>query len=358
MEITSYSAANAVQDMYSPFVEMYYYGSIVLIFLGLVSNAIIIMVMLKRNKFVFSTNVYFASLAIFDNLYLIIALIEGIVSIAGGVDHLQVLLNTISKLGFNDISCKIAYIASYGLPCTSIYILTAQTIDRCHVVLNPYKPKPTRKHAIICISIIFVSEIVFFMIGSRLVGFGYAESVPNVTYHGLTAHDKHRGKACNLQDDNSTFAIGYLLLDMIFNGIIPLLIVIIANSILVISLKKHENQMSSFGSQSAARKERRITLKIIAGNVFYVICILPGTVYFTIVSVLPEVKGAAHDITEKLILSAIFLYVANFSLKFYVYFLSSSDFRKEVKNVFLHAKKVESPAQTTLTDRGKSTEKL
>ena len=314
------------------FIEIYYYGLIVLMSLGLISNAIIIIVMVKRSRFVFSTNVYFTFLAIFDNLYLLATMIEIVAFYAGGVDHLQELLNLISKLGVNDISCKIAYVATYSLPCISIYILTAQAVDRCHMVVNPYKPRSTKKHAIICILIITASEIVFFTIGSKLVGYSYAESVPNVM-----ALAENQGHGCYLVEDNSTFAIVYLLLDLIFNAMIPLITVIIANSILVISLRKQGNEMSSFGSQSDVQKERSITSKIVAGNVFYVICILPGTLYFTLASLFLEDKEAVHDVKEKLILSALFLYVANFSLNFYVYFLSSREFRKDVKNAFKSA---------------------
>ena len=136
-----------------------------------------------------------------------------------------------------------------------------------------------------------------------MVGFGYAESVQKVI---VPAEDP--GKVCYLVDDSSPFAIVYLLLDLIFNAIIPLITVIIANCILVISLKKQRNEMNSFGSQSAAKKERGITWKIIAGNVFYVIWyMVPGTLYFTLAPLLPEGKEAVHDVREILIFSSVFL---------------------------------------------------
>ncbi len=299
--------------------------------IGLFSNAIILTTLLKNSKFKFSTDVYLTFLAVFDNCSLLVALLE--VTIFYDVMVETYSMGTLNPIGYDDISCKIFYIVRYSMnsfPCISIYILTATTVDRCWVLINPFKPKPTRKHAIICVCIIIVCEMGFYISGSTMIGIMYVKSVdmsPTNQAWGTV-------RICEQNMDKHSIGSSFILLEFILNVIIPLITIIVANSILIYRLKKQETQIHPSDIQSNTVKEKRITRKIISVNCFYVLCILPSTIYFTAAPIWLGNLDQVYDLRKKLGLSALYLATANYSFNLYIYILNSSEFRGNVKKAF------------------------
>ncbi len=297
------------------FLKTYRYCFITLVCIGLVSNMVIVYVKIKRTRCKSSTDTYLTLLAWSDTLGLVGLMVE-FVKFSGPNLHI------ISNLRADDVLCKVSYVSSYCLSCISIHILTAMTIDRVYVLSNPYKPKPQRKHAIITSLIIIACVLGFFISGITVIGL--VESKPISGVNNVT--NLAVQNVCYLEVDSELFS----WVEFIVSAIGPLFLIIISNSILIVHLKKSKNQIHAFGNPSNTSKDRCLTRKIIAGNCFYVICILPGGLYFPLSSSLQM----TDDSKEKLGLSLLFLYVANFSLNLYIYLLSSKHFRIDVMKAF------------------------
>ncbi len=139
--------ASVSQDETDVLEQIYKHSSILFCCIGLLSNSIIIATLVKTNKFKLSSNVYFMAIAIFDNFYLLFYLIYMNVYHDGNS-------YTHTSSWDSAADCMIVVWGSSSLSTFSIHAQTALACDRCYVMLNPYKPKPTRKHALICICII------------------------------------------------------------------------------------------------------------------------------------------------------------------------------------------------------------
>ncbi len=137
--------------------QIYKYSSIVLCCVGLLSNSIIIATLAKTSKLNGSSDVYFMAIAIFDNLYLLFFLVDINVHHNG---------NTYAFSNQDETICKIIFLVS-STSTFSVHAQTALACDRCYVLTNPYKPKPTRKHALICICIIVLLSVCFFYTGNN-----------------------------------------------------------------------------------------------------------------------------------------------------------------------------------------------
>ena len=294
------------------------YSSIVLCCVGLLSNSIIIATLVKTNKSKLSTNVYFMAIAIFDNLYLLISLVDINVYHNGNS-------YAYSTKG-DDTICKIIFLV-WSTSTFSVHAQTALACDRCYVLINPYKPKPTRKNALICICIIVLSSLCFYTPGTILVGHVDAQSFRNVSLSNSTE------KVCDLKAEYESHSQFYVSVNFIFGTLAPFITITVANILVIEFLKKQKNQIHSFGQQSNRITERRITQKIIAINCFYVLCILPTAVYYALSPFM--FSGAEEAFTKNKIYNGIyFLFTANFSLNLYLFLWSSRQFRADVKKMF------------------------
>ncbi len=100
--------------------------------IGLGANTCAFFVLLKSSIIKSTTGIYLTFLSVFDNLVLITQLFYSFSDI----------------INVSNVACKLFWVVRVPVTTISSLIVVTMTIEKCYVLVNPYKPKPTRKQAI------------------------------------------------------------------------------------------------------------------------------------------------------------------------------------------------------------------
>lgn len=132
--------------------------------------------------------------------------------------------------------------------------------------------------------------------------------------------------------------------DFISFSVIPYVILFSTNIYIYIVLRKQHILLSKNKSSSALindkkRRKRRPqnVMKILTGlTIIHVVTTLPGTIFTLLKSFFPSVhKSFSHDLRRVLTASLALLVFTNNALNFFVYYLSSTVFRRNVVLLFI-----------------------
>ncbi len=298
--------------------------------LGLAANSCAFIVVVKSNIIKISTGVYLAFLAVFDNLSLFMYLLRTFSD-----------LHTLSSL-----ACKVINAAHLSMLTISCNILVTMTIERCHIIINPYKPNPTRKQAT---TIATVSAIIILLACSIQVGTITGLYTPPVgrTLSNMSSFNN----ADNATHDHilpitgtvKVCAIlpqymGYYrkVFNPIYMGLTKLvspLLVLLCNAIIILYMRK-KNTVVPLNAVSGVNQDKRITKMLIIVSLSFTMFVLPQGMYLLLAAFFYEHISEAVGQDNPAWQTILCWYLLNHSLNFFQYILSGKKFREESKNAF------------------------
>lgn len=301
---------------------------------GVVVNCLS-MVVLTRKRMRSSTNCYLTALAFFDALYLVFNFSMSLIHHEGFID---------SK-SYND------YIP-WGFPLTdlcsntSVWLIVSFTVERCIAVCYPLRGSQmcTIKRAKIVISSVFAVALAcslptFFEWRSG----PYVDERDNVTVYGF--HPTELGI-------NQTFQNGFYWFTSLMFSLIPIMMLIIFNSILVRSVHHSQRQRRKMTtkvrgvSDNQQHQELRITIMLIVVVVVFLICQLPSAVLLIWSKDIPW-HTAKDNFSKGLNNISNLLMATNATCNFFLYCFLSDKFRRTFVQIFYPCRKAGSPLHMT-----------
>ena len=297
------------------------YWSPILVPIGLVGNILSFFIMIKPTNRKLSTCIYMAAISVNDSMMMLLVLY------GWSVSYLKIHQD-------DPLACKID---SFLIMCAlqnATYQVVAMTIDKYIAVKWPQKAATysTPRRAKWTIVLLYVCVISY-----------------NLPDFFMT---KMIGTVCVSYAVGGVYAKIYSWLTFILNGIIPLTSLIVMNSTIVHKVKKSHKRFRNFESVKrlenqtsvdTAREntsksiENQLTLMLLLVTTLFLILLIPTYVrffYFAFVN---------QDTTEKYAGAMLFyylttrLYFTNSGINFFLYCISGTKFRKDLKELLSFA---------------------
>ncbi len=295
--------------------------------IGLVANSCAFLVIVKSNIIKVSTGIYLAFLSVFDNLTLVIHLLETFLNV--------------SKI--SSFACKLIKVVRLSALTISCNILVTMTVERCYIITNPYKPNPTRKQAA---TIATVSVFVITLVNSVLIGTISGLTTPsvgtnldkmssfnNASKDRIFPPDFGTKTVCTFLPQYEDFYRKVFGLTIFLTKLVSPLIVLLCNLIIISYLRK-KNTVVPLNSVSGMNQDKRITKMLIIVSLSFSMFVLPQGFYLALGQFFYEhiSEAVANDNPAWQTVSC--WYLLNHSLNFFQYILSGKKFREESKNAF------------------------
>ena len=223
--------------------------------------------------------------------------------------------------------CKLAQFSGYISPCIS-QLITSMTIERLFVAYFPYK---VRKWVVAKTGFIIVGAIValgLMLFGHLLYGADLVQTAQNTTVCIITIND-------------DSYVSFFPATKMIFP--VTFLVMIFCNVAIIVKVIKSNAKVQpgtiTTVLQTRKKQNRQMLAMVLLINVCCLIFNMPYIIYFIIQGQNIETKfDEAYfpdtNSTDELLSCTIGLsFELNFSLNFYLYVLSGSQFRKDLKSV-------------------------
>ena len=273
---------------------------IIIVVLAIFGNIMIVKVMLRKENRNSSTFIFFIALAISDMS------ISGLLSLERWL-HWVFGINLYSV---NKYVTTVETIMHYSFYQTSIWILMCITLERLTIIISPFKFKLfcTKTHAIV-ISVMVCTLIMTMNIIQFTV-------IVRVDFDAISSYNKIMDIIKN----------GYTIIavmDSIIAFFLPVVIIVTSSIYIIIHL--HRQKMLSIKTD----RNRSVTMTLLAANIVFLLTTSPFVLLQLIslnVNISPYLFWTLFDI---------FLFLAdmNSALNFYVYVLSGSKFRSDVKKI-------------------------
>ncbi len=283
--------------------------------LGLGANTCAFFVLLKSSIIKSTTGIYLTFLSVFDNLVLITLLFHSFSDI----------------VNVSNVACKLFWMV--GVPVTTIssHIVVTMTIEKCYVLVNPHKPKPTRKQAITIatasVVIITLITAINFGITTGLVPVPvdrtFRNSSTNVTVDNDFPRTGNNPTVCSILPQYADYPKN--LFNVVSTLVIRLLapaIVIICNLIIIIYLRKHATQvvpMITVNAASSAHNDKRITKLLLVVSLCFTLLTLPSSLYILLIPYFYENRSDAVALDNPAFLVVMTCLLVNHSINYLLY---------------------------------------
>ena len=283
-----------------------------IVLFGLTGNILSLITVMKGHKDKHSSfTMCIAALSICDNVSLIVNAVYFWARFALGV--------SVNSTGV--ISCKLMQFFGYAFPCMSQLLITSMTIERLLVTYFPYK---IRKWLVPKTGLIIIGTIV----AVALILFGHL-------LHGADLRATNNATLC-VYADNSLMTF-FLATKMIYPS--TFLVIVICNIAIIIKVIKANTRIhpGTVPTVTILRKKqnRQMLTMVLLINMFCLLFNTPYIAYYTTQSYKLETNFdmsiPTTDNYELLLCIAGILLVLNYSVNFYLYVLSGSQFRKDLK---------------------------
>ncbi|XP_045160735.2 cysteinyl leukotriene receptor 1-like [Mercenaria mercenaria] len=291
------------------------------ILFGTFGNVLTITVLTQRRNRQTSTAIYLTALAVTDLLVLWTGLLR----------HWIIYMFEIDIRAHSAFGCKLhLFILYISFQCSS-WFLVAVTTGRFIGVWFPHKVKTVCRTRNVCV--IIVAILSFFLILNMHWFYGA----------GLKKNNSTQTFECNLLDnvDYVIFFEHYKWIDLCIFSLVPLTVLTSANVSIIVRLLtrklKTRNQVEPTDHVIAERSNRisQLTITLLIVNTVFIICTPPISVYIIWEkdrneSAETNYDKAVLDLTWAIVNMLVYL---NNTLNFFLYFLSGSMFRKQVKEL-------------------------
>ena len=232
---------------------------------------------------------------------------------------------TVSNSGV--VMCKMLEFLNYAPPCVSQMLIVTMTIERLLVTYYPYKVKKwlTPKTGLVIVGTVVAG--VFMLYGHVL--------------YGADLQTTHNVTVCGFSD------VSYMTFFLATNLLQPLTFLLIAlcNIAIVIKVIKSNTRIQPgvvhVPTILVVRKKqnRQILTMVLLVNMFCLVFNMPYIAYYSVQgytteAYIDQLFPAANSTYELLFCVSGTLFLLNNSLNFYLYVLSGSQFREDLKAAF------------------------
>ncbi len=231
-----------------------------LIIVGLVANCLSFLVIVRQGLIKSGIWVYLATLAITDSL----ALIMGV-----AYEYSKPPINLFGNLQNNsDIICKFLTSFAYLWSLMSNYIISFMSVERCVIIVNPYRVPTGQKQATISVLII-VGVIVL------------AQPTYVFNCFGVVKFDALNLKLCTILPKYENISTYIFTIDAIIYIAIPIILIFSANFCIILSLIKRYKNGELNKVHKNAKKDINISIMLSVVSLLFLITFTPVWVYYS-----------------------------------------------------------------------------
>ncbi|KAG7269573.1 hypothetical protein CRUP_036765, partial [Coryphaenoides rupestris] len=227
---------------------------------GLLGNTLVIYVVVRYAKMKTVTNMYILNLAVADELYIL------------GIPFLGT-QSVLSYWLYGEFLCKVYMTADAMSQFTSIFCLTAMSIDRYLAVVHPIRSAKWRRPQVAKVFNFMVWVLSFLVV------------LPVTIYSDV----QDRFNSCNISwpDPHSLWSTVFILYTAILGFFAPLLVICLCYLLIVIKVRSAGMRA---GLTKRRQSERKVTRMVVIIVVVFVMCWLPFFVtnMVNLVHIIPE----------------------------------------------------------------------
>ena len=300
------------------------YTPLVLTVIGTTGNVLSLIVFCSSRCRKSSFTVYLGALAITDSVVLITALV-----------HTWLFRVFRPDLGeYGTASCKLLVSFTYFFSQVSSWLVVTITVERtlCSFYIQFYKRTKSVRFGLVTVGIVVASIAIL---------------NSHISY-GITYHYYNNNTFCGFVDDSYTyfFVNYYVWIDTTTFFVVPIIIIVIGNSATVIKVyqtQKAVTRTNSIGMLIATqmnRKSRNVFIITLMVSVSFIVCISPPTLFFALKPYFFNIDQFRQSFGEQVAECVVYmLYCLNYSVNFYLYMLSGSRFRRDLKSAICRKSK-------------------
>ncbi len=281
---------------------IHFYALIIFFPVGFITNILSLLVMTLKQNRQLSTCVYMSFIAVNDNIVLIVA--------ADAWYRRQIDPNQITVWICKSKTYILHLFGTFGA-----YEIVLMTLDKVIAIKFPLKAKflCTAKRA----KILSVSNFLLFSIFH----------LPNLSFSNLVGNSKQ----CARYVADGWHVTAYMFLSTVTASFVPVISLFVMNIIIIRVVVQRGKQRSKNTSRNS---ERQITTMLLLVSMMFVILLVP----FETREIYYNLSGIPNSPDEFAIFSFLFwftieLFNLNYSINFFLYLLSGSKFRKDLKNL-------------------------
>ncbi len=288
---------------------------------GVISNTLSVVIIIKQDLIKSGVWVYIASLAIVDNV---------------GIIYYQVVnfsRDPINYLGdfitISEFSCKLNSLLIYFPMVTSHYILAIMTIQRSIIITNPYKIAPGQRHAVTVVVLLILIVLLVYGTYCALTTSIVELPIP-FPANDLISNVSLSVKFCGIHLKYKNIQDIIMISDVVAYAIIPAILVIIANVCIIIALIRRQQNTSIQRDLSKVKEDNRIARMLIFLSIYFVVMTFPHALYYAINV---DVAGAFDP--GNIVYNVLECITATYYCStFFVYLATGQIFRKEAEEFF------------------------
>ncbi len=281
---------------------------------GIITNTVSLFVMSMKHNRKMTTCLYLSITAVTDNLMLIRLILTD-------------LFVKFSPYPFDNYACKVYVYFMFTVSGFSAYTIVLMTFDRFCAVVYPHKSgiQCTRKRVVKLTCFNFIFTTVFYLplifITERLESTSDSFCI------------KHSYKNWYIQV--------HLVLQIIFFPVVPIVALFNMNISIIVALKRSDLNVTSTLSEAARRlQQRQVTMMLLLVSFTFMILLLPQEIR-NLVLLWHQPKGGVMETARSMLVFRVTFEMMMFNhvINFYLYLISGSKFRNDLKALF-HYKKV------------------
>nr|KAG5704422.1 hypothetical protein BaRGS_024277 [Batillaria attramentaria] len=266
--------------------------------------------------------VLFEALAVTDSVLLIVGLLRRCLK-----DGFEFDVNALHAS-----VCKTQRFVDYTLGMISSFLLVTLTLQRATSVLCPYRTNVlfTRGRCLLAVAIIVVC--------AALLNINLPFSM------GLVVRPNSTDIECHFLDKQAEDYVKSVhnYLDVAFTSVIPSLIMIGSNAVIIWKVKQVEKRVHELtegqNKTNKSSKTSQMTVTLIIVSVAFVLLTLPMTLFYFCTYTIEDEDELDGDLPDShyVVEAVVFLlYYSNAAVNFYIYCLSGTKFRQELRRLFI-----------------------
>ena len=306
----------AYEELTGSLLDVWTYTPLVLTVIGTTGNVLSVITFCSRRCRKSSFTVYLGALAITDSICLITALV-----------HTWLFRVFRPDLGhYGTASCKIIVSFTYFFSQVSSWLVVTVTVERslCSFYIQFYRKTKSVRFGFVTVGILVTVLAIF------------NSHIP----YGITYSYYNNNTFCGFVNDSyaNFFVTYYLWFDTTIYFGIPIIIIIIGNSATVIKVYKTQRAVTrttSIGlliANQMTRKSRNVLIITLMVSVSFIVCLSPPTLFFALKPLIYNKDQFQQSFEEQVAECVVYmLYCLNCSINFYLYMLSGSRFRRDLK---------------------------
>ncbi len=320
---------------------------LILALIGFFSNGLSFLIIVNQGLINAGIWVYIACLSLVDNLAIIMACIT-ILSKDAPFDFISDVFIT------SDYACKLLTIFEVIWSLLSLYIMCLMTVERCILVLKPFKSPTGQKRAIINVLVLCI--VMFIFVASYILpikGLSTLDVVDELNNSTISL------SVCRVLPEYETSAYHMVIsvCNMVFSAVIPIVILITANSLIVFALIRRAKNEALASSNRNVNKDKNITYMLLGISSYFLLSLTPYIIFLGTWHFFYESLTMALSPKSILYLIMIVIGYSNHCVNFFFYVLSGETFREKTK-LFLKSLKCSKDEMVSVIElRGKGVQR-